>query len=645
MPHLPGHKYLGPGTEDFSPEPVDLDDQIARVHDLAYAKAGTSGEVRAADKSAIRDFASDFLDGGNFHSAVGAIGLGAKHGLETIFGQQYPRMSPPQKRRRPAADNPHLQQEDADDPSAHKGGGGSGDVRPGTSGILLGNYQRWIDEVPQGSQETAEQLSADNVSGGGTANEGIMDIHPQAGSSLPGGTGADVSATVITGSASRNTQNKTTFKKCFQFYTGAFQFTHLTNAQLVATDTTTNFGSLYSSTTGAIGVARTSFTATPLAIINPNCLPYYMDLAEFGNLPNYAYATQARIKVTPLGYRLPFATNEADSSFANSQTLVQICHAVGLNNQMNMFELSYIADPTDLTLVTGVNQILNLPDILYGQLGTIGANIGVPRHLNRYTILECVSEGIAGAVDNHGTPNLLQMMKVQNVNDCKGTPIINYKYNFKNGLLQKDADTPTQYTNMNTATEIDNGMNNAMFTTRRHTGSSGVIIYNVEGDSTNGLTFQWEQIIDKAPYLTNQQQHQMTPDQPPLVHFGCMPVQSNAALAATPTFANAVIQWQVEFELDVHFHFNYIHPFNEIPYLMQFDPSMGNDRGGLFNNNIRTRSNAGCAYISNRRVAALTTGYAAKYPLTAPPTLLEDKVEKGDVYGKRVKRKTVVINE
>ena len=45
--------------------------------------------------------------------------------------------------------------------------------------------------------------------------------------------------------------------------------------------------------------------------------------------------TTCPIKVTPLGYRLPFATNETDSTYTNSQTLIQIGYGIGINNQMN----------------------------------------------------------------------------------------------------------------------------------------------------------------------------------------------------------------------------------------------------------------------------------------------------------------------
>lgn len=46
--HLPGYNYCGPGTEDFSAEPVNALDRACRTHDLAYrASARRIDRVRA----------------------------------------------------------------------------------------------------------------------------------------------------------------------------------------------------------------------------------------------------------------------------------------------------------------------------------------------------------------------------------------------------------------------------------------------------------------------------------------------------------------------------------------------------------------------------------------------------------------------
>lgn len=91
---FPGHKYLGPGNELDNGSPVDTDDFIAKQHDIAYEGACTFDDVYVADKQAIFAFLIDWFEKKNWHSAVGAIGLGLKHLAEVICGKIfYPKLS------------------------------------------------------------------------------------------------------------------------------------------------------------------------------------------------------------------------------------------------------------------------------------------------------------------------------------------------------------------------------------------------------------------------------------------------------------------------------------------------------------------------------------------------------------------------
>nr|QTE03789.1 MAG: structural protein [Emberiza spodocephala parvoviridae sp.] len=93
MPHLPGHKYLGPGSELNDEEPVDRDDEISLQHDQEYEKAESAQDIRNADDKAIGNFVQDLLSNFNPHSALGALGLGGKRIAESIAGIQYPNYS------------------------------------------------------------------------------------------------------------------------------------------------------------------------------------------------------------------------------------------------------------------------------------------------------------------------------------------------------------------------------------------------------------------------------------------------------------------------------------------------------------------------------------------------------------------------
>lgn len=89
--HWPDHKYLGPGTTDFTTDPLDEDDYIAMLHDLDYDVARTEEDIDTADVNAIKAFGEDFITQGNIHSAIGATGLGLKYALEALLGRKlYP---------------------------------------------------------------------------------------------------------------------------------------------------------------------------------------------------------------------------------------------------------------------------------------------------------------------------------------------------------------------------------------------------------------------------------------------------------------------------------------------------------------------------------------------------------------------------
>lgn len=55
-----------------------------------------------------------------------------------------------------------------------------------------------------------------------------------------------------------------------------------------------------------------------------------------------------------------------------------------------------------------------------------------------------------------------------------------------------------------------------------------------------------------------------------------MPVQSNAALAASPTFADVVIQWEISCELEVVNHWDSPDPLSMTSWFSKWDPWMIN---------------------------------------------------------------------
>lgn len=414
-----------------------------------------------------------------------------------------------------------------------------------------------------------------------------------AGKSTPGGTGADVQQVIIKNPSTAN-GGSMSFKKTFQIYTAGFKFTKGDIFNTLPLNVNNPFVS------GCVGLT------TPLACINPDQLPWYLTPAQYAQLPAFTYATGCSFKITPLGYRLPFATNEAESSYANSQTLVQIAHTKGLNTMYNLIKAGYASDQSDLTTPTGYTAPLGLQNLFYGLDGSIGCSIGVPRHYNAYTTI---------VTQQDDDIQLLDQLCVVNVNDCKGTPVINYNHEFKNGLLKVpniNGDLTSSYImrrQMGPNTEgqaslpsvpqgrqanlvLDRGMPNA--TDGRTTG-----VQSTNSIETSLQSLSYNVLIEKAPYLQNQLSMNQSPDRPPLIHFGCMPVQSNAALATTATFSNVVVQWMIETELHVNWNMAYAQASVPLQYIKGMDPE-------IFSTQLSQVLTQDAIFISNRHTNFVT---------------------------------------
>lgn len=92
--HWPRHNYLGPGTRDFTKEPVDKDDEIARRHDLSYQTATSAQDIFDSDDKFAKEFWQEFKNNGRFESLVGAAGLKLKNVTEKFIGKPLYGMPP-----------------------------------------------------------------------------------------------------------------------------------------------------------------------------------------------------------------------------------------------------------------------------------------------------------------------------------------------------------------------------------------------------------------------------------------------------------------------------------------------------------------------------------------------------------------------
>lgn len=393
----------------------------------------------------------------------------------------------------------------------------------------------------------------------------------QAGSSMPGGTGASVSSVIIHNPSDIG-HNSMRFKKTFQLYTGGFRFL---KTDVSGQQTASGFRLVESPfASPSLGLC------TPLACMIPDILAWYMSPAQFSALPPWTYAKTCRIKITPLGYRLPFATNEANSTYANSQTLVQICYSVGLNTKWNMIAAGYQVADSDLTTPTGYDTNIAYNELLYGtdtadpqSEGALGASLGVPKHLNLYTTI------VPGKNTYEDVP-LIDHMCVQNINDCKGIPIINFEYTFKNGLLKLPSTNFVQRQRIRDGFEIPQaiGEGNPPLVSNTGNDDSNRMTGTYAPNSINGNQLNVDNsqkiLIEKAPFFNRQLGQSNQPDRPPTVHFGCMPVVSNAALATKPSYSDAAVQWMVETELLCETNYAYADTINQTAFLSSYDPNI-----------------------------------------------------------------------
>lgn len=419
-----------------------------------------------------------------------------------------------------------------------------------------------------------QRIGEDGSSADSTMSERLN--APQAGGSLPGGPGSQVVATIIRNP--RINKLSQTFTKKWQFYTGGFKNEIVTNSNMMASE-----GDRISQLLGPTNKSL----LTSLAAITPDCLSLFMSPIEYENLPKWTYATKLNIKVTPLGYRLPFSTNESASTFANSQTIVQIASAIGLNTQMPVLEGAYNPDATDPSDIASVKTLVRGEEytkLLYGDtqqvgIGGLGACLGLPVNWNNYTIIPLLSEG--SIVSGYNSPMLTNFINIQNINDCKGTPIIDYSYSTKNGLIKWDPLAFQRKILSSSTTNwkaIDTGFNSSLPTERKDKGIDGTPTAQVttfgwcRDPMSSLLAPTYDMRVEKSHWMVRNDGQNLSSNRPPLLHFGALPVQSNPVLAATSTWAPVAAMWEIETSMECEYNNDFINAGNYMLNNASFDP-------------------------------------------------------------------------
>ena len=513
MPNLtlPGFNYLGPGNPLDNGEPTNNADRIARDHDFEYSTATSPEDIRRSDRKAIIRFLGDRdLLGPSFGGTVGAIGIGAKYALESFTGVLYPSLQRTTE-------------------------GKMSEKRPADTTTQEGTVKKMDSGSTHNTQtggETSTPVTSSNVDIGGIYKMPLQ-----------------------------NTQAHVTYKKSFMLQSESLKWRR---------------GDHYNEAGNAIGsgdwISTTTDTMnTGYCTMDPNYPAWYMSEAEFNLLPAGSYAKGMRVRITPKGFRMPFATGDNGTNFANSDTLVQISWGVGAEYHCPAF-ISHVTAGTDFVSITGTTFIGNvdLAQRLYNLSGgqeDVAACYNIPRHLNHYASF---------LLPVHQDLNIGQYFAVGDANDLKNKPIIEYKYELKNGMLKLPNNwLPNLVKNPSGAySGVVSGMNiPGTYTQQVNAGTVDAIspLFNATPAS---LTIDYYSPLEKSPVLANQVTNEQSAQCPPWIYFGGLSVQSNPVLAATPSFSSCVHTWCVETELDIVIPLSPLTVHGSIPFfpLSYYDP-------------------------------------------------------------------------
>ncbi|AAU12255.1 viral protein [Dendrolimus punctatus densovirus] len=359
MPHLPGHKYIGPGTSDFKPIPIDSDDAIAREHDLAYLNADNNKDIYKADKTARDEFFSDFVHNNNYHSLIGGIGLGAKNLIEehvlgnSLYGMGKRKNTEKDwatiKRINRARAARRERENDLNQPDIRNFGHVAGENINPDEEVNLADFPDFLQDFvaeagPSGTQplETAQEsppvMSQENVpmdTEGATDVGGGAQVDPRSGGQAAGGMGGGGAANdgrqdIFAGAPQPNQNHELIYGKSYHFTltNGLPDFRH--------------------------AITNNAYSAQ-LRFKHIHGIPWerllmYVSEGELLRLMRDYTALKVEevvCEVYSLGVRLPFVTSATTSSVANANAQ----YPIGCFHFDNAYEIQYDA--------TQVNDVIN----------------------------------------------------------------------------------------------------------------------------------------------------------------------------------------------------------------------------------------------------------------------------------------------
>lgn len=294
--------------------------------------------------------------------------------------------------------------------------------------------------------------------------------------------------------------------------------------------------------------------SSPLAVLPVNQLSTYMSSAQYDLLPIGTTAVSCKIRVTPKGYRCNFQTNASTTTYANTQHTIFGLSAVGLNKSLfgthqriaevdavekmkpTKFEKPVSAVWTERMWGTNPNEVKDtgLPMCL-----------GIHRAMPFYYAL-CQPKFTTKSTSKVGYQHLRRMMKEWDFNAAMGQPIVNYEYQFKNGMLKpREAyimpidDVPE------CVVRRDRGTNN----TKLVVDATGTFTWTDEHkENKKQAEFTYNTDIEK-PMLRGYTDTPLDEEVQPYVYFGVGPIISSAPFESTKSYTSVQAIWYVEAEI------------------------------------------------------------------------------------------------
>lgn len=400
--NLPKHNYLGPGNPFPNGIPIDKDDKIAQQHDKEYSVARSQKHIIESDKKAALRFFVDAVENNNWHSAVGAAGLSIKTFIEQHTGKVLYPTGMKRHSKHPSEATPEKQiirPQVPDSPQQPSSSAVGDPAQPGPSGAQ-------IEPPPPQPYD----VDVDMAAAGRGASSGSMG-------------GGNVNH-LFAGSVQEQQWQQRTYNKTYRW---------TLNSTLPSYRRAQNIlyykpGSLYTMPVHAIST--------------------YLSPQEFSDMINFPMVKTQHVsmRISSLGIRLPFTTNEVNSVTANASSQYPI---VKMNDDFGKYH-RIIMVPSEMENIR--EKMVGATPNTWGPTGNdYSTNIPnlsartTSREYTMETILN-LNEGtfdIAGVqpqtrdfANYYGTPNIHEFVEKSLNGTTNLGPVFEYSYKPKNNTLQ-----------------------------------------------------------------------------------------------------------------------------------------------------------------------------------------------------------------